>query len=202
MNDKYTPTVYGVGYMGIGEYKSKDNLGKIEKCYDCWKGMLRRCYSEEYLRKQPTYRNATVSEQWWCYQEFASWYYKNFPTHKGISFEIDKDLLQQGVENKIYSPDTCVFLPKNVNIYLSKLKKINTSGYCGVYWHKAIKKYVARIRKFMDDTPTHLGVFHKIEEAISIRKYNESIENERVKSYLISLNYLSVEIIQLIKLGE
>lgn len=54
----------------------------------------------------------------------------------------------------------------------------------------------------MDDTPTHLGVFHKIEEAISIRKYNESIENERVKSYLISLNYLSVEIIQLIKLGE
>jgi hypothetical protein len=42
----------------------------------------------------------------------------------------------------------------------------------------------------------------KIKEAISIRKYNESIENERVKSYLISLNYLSVEIIQLIKLGE
>ena len=193
------PTVYGVGYFGVGEHRAKNIKGKVEKCYDCWKGMLRRSYSEEYLIKQPTYRDTTVCEEWLNFQNFAEWYEKNYPKIEGIKFELDKDLLQQGIENKVYSPDTCVFLPKSVNIYLSKLKTINTSGYTGVSWQERNKKYVSRIRRFMETKPTHLGIFQKIEDAIKIRRSNELIENEKVRQYLIDLNYLPEHIIQLIK---
>ena len=59
----------------------------------------------------PTYRECTVDIQWHNYQEFAEWcqWQKGFT--KGAA--LDKDLLFPS--NKKYSPETCCFLPRELN---------------------------------------------------------------------------------------
>ena len=39
----YERSVYGIGYIGEGEYKTKEN-GKPTRVYETWKSMLQRCY--------------------------------------------------------------------------------------------------------------------------------------------------------------
>ena len=53
------------------------------------------------------------------------------------------------------------------------MKKNNTSGVNGVYWHKRSKKWVARM--VVDRKVKHLGLFDTIEEAAKARQE----ENER-----------------------
>ena len=36
--------------------------GKSVKEYDLWQSMLRRCFSEEYQTRQPTYKGCNVSD--------------------------------------------------------------------------------------------------------------------------------------------
>ena len=50
----YDRNVYGIGYLGDGDYKASEN-GKNTRVYDTWRGMLRRCYSKEYHKKHSTY---------------------------------------------------------------------------------------------------------------------------------------------------
>ena len=59
----YYPSVYGVGYFGEGEYKSKIN-GKQTREYNIWNKMSQRCYDEKYHRKEPNYIGCTVCEEW------------------------------------------------------------------------------------------------------------------------------------------
>jgi hypothetical protein len=38
---------FGVGFIGQGEFKPN----KHHKIYSCWYGMLRRCYSDRFVKK-------------------------------------------------------------------------------------------------------------------------------------------------------
>ena len=67
------PSVYGVGCIGIGEFKSKDENGKPTKCYKTWQHMHERCYDPKCQEKQPSYKNCKVCKEWNNYQEFAKW---------------------------------------------------------------------------------------------------------------------------------
>lgn len=114
MDKRLKPTVYGVGYIGIGEHKPTLN-GKHTKPYIAWKGMLRRCYSVEYLLRKPSYISAMVSDEFRNYQTFASWYLE-----KNINnWELDKDVLSSG-DIRIYSKEFCIFLPKDINSCISR----------------------------------------------------------------------------------
>ena len=73
----YEKSVYGIGYLGEGDYKSKEN-GKNTKIYDVWHGMLRRCYDEKLHERQPTYIGCKVCEEWHNFQNFAKWYDENY----------------------------------------------------------------------------------------------------------------------------
>lgn len=66
----YEPRLYGCGYLGEGEYKTKEN-GKDTKCYKTWYRMLERCYSDKWKNKYPTYKNVTVCKEWLNFQNFA-----------------------------------------------------------------------------------------------------------------------------------
>ena len=46
----YEPRVYGVGYVGEGKYKTKENE-KHTRVYRTWYDMLRRCYDEKILKE-------------------------------------------------------------------------------------------------------------------------------------------------------
>ena len=110
LRNPYQPSVYGVGFMGAGRHKSTGDHGK-SKAYGIWTGMLKRCYGDDIVKSPKSYDGVTVCEDWHCYQNFAEWY----ESHKfyGKGYDIDKDLLVEG--NKIYSPETCTLVPKDVN---------------------------------------------------------------------------------------
>ena len=195
----FYPSVFGVGYIGDGEYVSRKNW-KPTYSYGIWNGIMQRGYSEKFKIKSPTYKNVTVCEEWHSYQNFAKWFDENYPKNiENVKFDLDKDLIQDNIENKIYSPETCVWLPHKVNSFLSNKIGSNISGYIGASWRNDISKWNSHIRRFEDGKIITLGHFLSIEEA-SHAYQQARIENvEKVKLYLRELNYLSEEIIQLIK---
>lgn len=198
IKNPYHPSVFGVGYYGVGDYKALVNRKQTPE-YEVWYSMLCRCYDEKYQEKNPTYKGTIVCKEWHNFQNFAKWYNENHPKIEGIKFHLDKDLLQQDIKNKIYSPDTCIFLPHNVNSFLTNKQSDNTSGYIGACWNKVMKKWQANIRLFGEGKKKHLGSFTTPEEAYEVYKFARTIESEKVKSYLRSLDYLSEEVIQLVK---
>lgn len=103
--------VYGVG-INDRKYPASIN-GVSKKEYTLWKGMLERCYNSICQTKYPTYIGCTVSNDFKNYSYFFEWC--NVQIGFGNeSYELDKDLIQKN--NKVYSENTCVFLPKELNI--------------------------------------------------------------------------------------
>lgn len=77
--------------------------------YQRWYGLLKRCYGEKELIKHPTYKDCSVCEEWLYFSKFRAWMVDQDWEGK----DLDKDLLFEG--NKIYSPETCIFLETQVN---------------------------------------------------------------------------------------
>lgn len=127
-----------VGCNSKGKHKSFEN-GKHTKAYSVWRDMLRRCYDPNFQAKHPTYIGCTVDERWHDYQDFAEWHYNHDYSHEG--FELDKDLLI--LDNKNYSPETCCFVPRELNVLLTNNGTTRGEYPQGVCWHKKDKKYQA-----------------------------------------------------------
>jgi hypothetical protein len=111
VRDKTAPNIYGLGFIGQGEHANL-YLGKPVKGYLVWLAMLGRSYSKKNHARFPTYKNCTVAKEWHNYQNFAPWFKENY--REGL--DLDKDILQEGVANKIYSPDTCKFITPLENL--------------------------------------------------------------------------------------
>lgn len=78
--------------------------------YIKWSGALERTISEAYHAKQPTYVTASVDDRWKYFSAFKYWSDQQ-PTWDGC--HLDKDILLPG--NKIYSPETCCYVPQWLN---------------------------------------------------------------------------------------
>ena len=101
--------VYGVG-VNDSDCPIVDESGNLKIEYKRWKDMLMRCYSKSYPAKHPTYVGSIVCDEWLRYSNFKKW----CDTWVGIdSLQLDKNLV--GVDNKIYSPSTCFFVPRILN---------------------------------------------------------------------------------------
>ncbi|AMR57359.1 putative restriction endonuclease [Pseudomonas phage vB_PsyM_KIL3b] len=89
--------------------------GKQVVCpfYNRWYAMIKRCYSEKELKKHPEYRDKYVCSEWLLFSNFKAW----METQDWKGKHLDKDLLVQG--NKVYSPETCVFVPAWLNSLLT-----------------------------------------------------------------------------------
>ena len=111
----FCKSVYGIGYIGIGDYKVSINC-KLTDCYNCWNSMLRRVTG----RNSTCYKGCSVCEEWLCYQNFAKWWHENY-YDCGEKLELDKDI--KVVNNKIYSPDTCLLVPHSINSLFCKSTK-------------------------------------------------------------------------------
>lgn len=180
--------IYGVG---INDYKGKIKIdGKDLKSYKTWLRMLERCYSEKYINKHPTYKNCKVCKEWLYFSNFKVWFDENYNNNLHIKYKLclDKDLLSTK-DNKIYSPQTCIFLPQKVNKFLAHEYLNNTSGYSGVVWVKNDKKYVARIQNFDNQKTISLGYFNNAEDAYEAYKKARNTEANKVKCFLYTLGY-------------
>lgn len=126
-----TPTVHGIGYLGKGNYKSRvliNGVWEKEKAYQCWGNMLMRCYNQNYQKLHPSYIGFVVCDEWHNFQNFAEWYNQNYYEAKNERMELDKDILIKG--NKVYSPNTCIFVPHKINNLINS--KVNKKTLIGV----------------------------------------------------------------------
>ena len=164
LRDPYEPRVYGVGFMGEGIYKSKIN-GKATKEYNTWHSMMDRCYNSKHSERYPTYAECEVCEAWHNFQVFAAWFEENYYEVENESTQLDKDILEKG--NKVYGPDTCVFVPKYINSLFTKSNAIRGKLPIGVYY-VAENKYSSDINK--RGKRCHLGYYETPEEAFYVYK--------------------------------
>ena len=164
----FTPSVYGVGI--IGNEKTIDENGKTIKSYSVWNSMLKRCYSGKEQKKYPTYKGCCVCEEWLNYSNFKKWYDENYYEIENQTMNLDKDILVKN--NKIYSPNTCVFVPQNINNLFTKSNKSRGKYPIGVIFNKYVNKYQAHCNTFYNGKRQckYLGSYNNIEEAFNAYK--------------------------------
>ena len=128
--------------------------------------MLQRCYSDTFKKRYPTYEGCEVSENFKSYEYFYEWCHKQIGF--GVEgFELDKDLLIKG--NKVYSEDSCIFIPQEINSLLVKCTASRGKHLIGVHWSKSNKAFVAQVSK-SKGKKEHLGYFNTELEAFNAYK--------------------------------
>ena len=177
VKDLYSPSVYGVGVVGT-KYPISVNSRNTKEYY-LWNNMLMRCYSTTYKKKRPTYECCKVSDKFKSYEYFYEW------CHKQIGFNeewhLDKDLLIKG--NKVYSESTCVFIPKEINLLLTKREASRGEYIIGVCWSKTHKAFKAQVGK-SKGKQEHLGYFNTELEAFKAYKQaKESFVKEQANKW-------------------
>ena len=157
VKNPYHKSVYGVGCIGVGLYSTTNNVLH----YNCWRSLLQRCYDKNYQQKYPTYKDCAVDTLWHNFQNFAQWFEENYVE----GWNLDKDILIKG--NKIYSFNTCAFVPHEINQLFVKSNKIRGIYPIGVIINKE-EKFVAKIKN--RGIVRHLGTFDTIERAFQTYK--------------------------------
>ena len=178
IKDPHVPSVYGVGVLGT---KHPTTINGVQtKEYVLWCSMLKRCYSEGYKKKHQTYKDCEVSENFKSYEYFYEWC--NEQIGFGVDgFELDKDLLIKG--NKIYSESTCIFIPSEINLLLTKCTASRGEHLIGVCWDKAKKAFVARV-SMSKGKREHLGSFNtEIEAFNAYKEAKESFIKEQANKW-------------------
>ncbi len=174
--------VYGTG-INNQEIPSRVN-GIQTKEYKLWCRMLERC-EEKYWIKYPSYNGTICSENFKDYTYFHDWchnqigFYNKDESDK--NWHLDKDLLVKG--NKVYSEDTCVFVPQRINTLLIKSNASRGEYPVGVYWCKNDLKFKAQCKKGAG-SQKHLGYFNTPQEAFQAYKtFKESLIKEVAEEY-------------------
>lgn len=152
--------------------------------YNVWKNMARRCYDPKSFAYD-TYggKGVTVSDDFKVYSNFRNWYEKECMGN--YSLELDKDCKSfiLGL-HKTYSPDTCILLPPEVNVFISTIGK-------GIYLTPRNTYCVRLRRKFLKINKN----FKTLEEA---RNYKRN-EDMKYLDILMKECPLSIENYKLIK---
>ena len=106
--------VYGVG---VNDHPTSTKVNGVElKEYRVWKDMLKRCYSEKYKTKYPSYSDVHCCSDWLVFSKFVQ-DLKNLPCAFEKGYHLDKDILGDGC---LYSPETCCFIPEKLNLSLTE----------------------------------------------------------------------------------
>ena len=161
LKNPFLPIVAGVGFIGYGSETAFIN-GKDTKAYVKWVSMLNRCYRKPV---KATYEDCSVCDYWHNFQNFSVWFKENYIE----SFELDKDILVRG--NRIYSPETCCFVPREVNLLFTKRQNKRGVYPIGVSLHKE-GKFASQI-SLGNGKSKSLGLYITIEGAFLRYKYEK-----------------------------
>ncbi|MFR6599768.1 MAG: hypothetical protein ACLUSV_00415 [Streptococcus sp.] len=171
LDNPMRPTIYGIGYIGVGEYTGLKRSGNSLhiKYYKLWCSMMARCYGNVVNTRQ-TYESCIVCEEWHNYQNFAKWCENNYYEVLQEKMCLDKDILVKG--NKIYSPETCVFVPNRINVLFVKNDKARGEYPLGVHKRKDTGKFTSKCCIFRDGKKgyKYLGQYLTPEDAFQVYK--------------------------------
>ena len=141
VSNPYDKTVNGIGYLGVGPYATYFSKNHITPQYQTWKMMLNRVYDKYGKKRNESYKECVVSDEWLNFQNFAKWYEQNYYQVGDENMHLDKDILCKG--NKIYSPEHCVFVPASINKAFIGHKKGRGKYPIGVFYSKDKQRYTA-----------------------------------------------------------
>lgn len=190
VTNPYYPSVYGVGYLGQGKYDAIVNR-KMTKSYSYWKAMIGRCYCEATKNHTSAYIDITVCKEWHNYQNFAKWFEDNYYEVETEQMCLDKDII--GKHKHIYSPETCIFVPKKINgVFV-----FGTSSYTklpvGVYYDEVKDKYIAQCgsdsktkRIGQSDSPHEAFLMYKKVKENKIKKLAQQYKS-KIPKYIFDL---------------
>lgn len=151
--------VHGVGFNDKSSIVFKNGKNVLE--YKKWLAILERCYSEKLHKRRPTYIGCTVSENFKSYSYFRDWCQKQIGFGRD-GFELDKDILVKG--NKVYSEDTCVFVPSQINSMMTKTNAKRGDYPIGVSFRKRSNNFVA-MHTTNERRSVHIGFFTNANDA-------------------------------------
>jgi hypothetical protein len=106
-----------------------------------YSNLLSRCSAEgAEQRRRPRYVGCTNGFK--DFNEFAEWHRKQ--VGYGVdNFQIDKDILSKG--NKVYSPETCLLVPRQLNMVVVNGRGKRGEFPLGVSFDKARKMFIAKL---------------------------------------------------------
>lgn len=149
-----------VDYTVINRSETVGGKKKIKYCpyYSRWLGMITRCFNPKCHKRQPTYKDCTICEDWKYFSNFIKWVDEQ-PNKDWINCQPDKDLLVQG--NKHYSPETVVFVSKRVNSFITDRNKHRGQYMLGVSYKPKlnVKPYQAKCNDLFTGGQGYLGIF-------------------------------------------
>ena len=148
-------SVFGIGINDVNYVIRPTISGKQEKCqfYSTWVRMIERCYSEKWQKRNRSYVGCTVCDEWLYFSKFKAWMEKQ--DWKGK--QLDKDLLVFG--NKVYSPETCVFISIAANSFMTDCLSSRGDLPIGVSWHKRDRKMQSSCHNPLTNKREFLGYF-------------------------------------------
>lgn len=172
IKNPFDKIVYGVGYIGIGDYPTWINK-QMTKDYRAWYNMMVRCYEVKNQRFHQSYINrVVVCDEWHSFQNFAKWYDEN-KYSCDCTLQLDKDILYPG--NKIYHPDKCLLVPQKINTLF--INRPNKNGL-----PSGITKMKSGYRAQYNEE--NLGTYQTLEEAFGVyAKKKESVIKDVANSY-------------------
>jgi hypothetical protein len=186
IRNPYDKTVYNIGFLGDGKYLPYNrNKKKISIIYEYWIKMIQRCYDNKYHEENPTYEKVTTCKEWHNFQNFSDWFIKNYYEVQGERMNLDKDILHKG--NKIYSPETCVFVPNRINTLFTKREGCRGDYPIGVTINKRTNKFISRCNvynyKLNKQIREYLGTHDTPEKAFFAYKYFKEKHIKEVADY-------------------
>ena len=142
--------------------------------------MLMRCYDPKYQEKHPSYKGCEIENYLLNFQHMGEWIDENYYEVPGEKMCLDKDILYKG--NKIYSRNTCIFVPERINLLFTKRDNARGKDPIGVdqlpdgnYRVRCNNGYGEQI---------YLGSYSSKEEAFQVyKKHKEKVIKETIDSY-------------------
>lgn len=145
----------------VGCANGKRKQKQVWTCpfYRAWKDMLERCFSSKRKVKNQTYKDVTCCEEWLVFSTFKQW----VEQQDWVGKQLDKDIIVP--DNKLYSPETCAFVSRVTNSFVTASDASRGEWPLGVYWHTRDKKFRAQCRNPFSKKEEHLGCFDCPKEA-------------------------------------
>ena len=185
--------VCGIGVFDAPYSKTKDK--QTRKAYRDWNNMLQRCYGQSNFPSKKAYKECHVCEEWHSFLKFREWFDENYIEN----YFLDKDVLVKG--NKVYSPQTCCYIPSFINTLLLNCRSARGANAIGTY--KRENRFNAHIYEY--GKPKYIGQYDSERDAFNAYKkereryikevaqdyFNKGLITEKVFN---SLNNYTIEI--------
>lgn len=150
-----------------------NNKKSKNKWYGRWKGVKSRTNGKKYRWNNSSYHDCTLHPEWENFESFAKWCDENCLND---SFHIDKDILVKG--NKQYGPDTCCFVPPEINQLFTSFNHKANGLPQGVSYDIVNGLYWVTVGKYKK------GYFNTAEEAYAaLVETRVNVLNEYVEKY-------------------